>query len=378
VSSQVWASTSVFSPPPQHAAAEGDFDSLARRATEALRSDPKQAESLYSAALKLKPTWAEGWFYLGAALYKENKFSDSRAAFLRASELAPENGAVWGFLGLCESRLGDYANALQHIHKGEEVGLPDDPAFFSVVKNEAAVLCLRSHNFGGALAELRVLAKQGDRSPATVTTFGVVVLGMPYLPADIAADKRPLIELAGHAAVAFYADRDDDQSTPLFKQLLERYPNESGVHYFYGISLLKRDPKEAVEEFRRELEITPSHVGARQQIAILEIKSGNTTEAANLAREALKIQPDNPLSHAVLGRAYEYQGELEKAAFEFVTAVKLAPNNPQLHFALARIYQRTGNQAAADKETAEYKRLKALYDRENTGSIENTLIGDRQ
>jgi tetratricopeptide (TPR) repeat protein len=249
------------------------------------------------------------------------------------------------------------------IRKGEAIGLPDNMQFFSTVRNEAAAICLRSHDYSGAIEELRVLAKSGDKSPVTVRALGVTALGMPYLPAEVPAEKLLLVDLAGRAAAAFYAEIGDE-GAPLFKQLVARYPNEPGVHYFTGVSLLERDSNAALAEFRRELAISPSHVPARQQIAIIEIKSGDAQDAAALAREALKLQPSNPLSHAILGRAYEHMGQHEKATFEFEAAVKLAPNNAELHFSLGQNYRRAGRTLEADKQIAEFKRLKSVQDRE--------------
>ncbi len=337
------------------------FDALAGRASAALRTDPRQAIPLYRQALALKPDWAEGWFDLGGGLYQMDQLPEAEQAFRKAAALAPGNGAVWGFLGLCESRLGKYGGALTDFHKGEAAGLPDNLPFLSAVHNEAALIYLRSHDYSGSIEELRVLAKAGDKSPGTVHGLGVTALGMPYLPPEIPKEKMPLVDLAGRAALAFYAGTGDE-GAPLFKQLVAQYPKEPGVHYFIGISLLERDPNASLAEFRKELAISPSHVPARQQIAMLEIKTGDAKSAALMAREALQLQPSNALSHAILGRAYEHMGRRQEATSEFETAVKLAPDNPELHFSLGQNYRRMGRTADADKQITEFKRLKSVQD----------------
>ncbi|MBV9501481.1 MAG: tetratricopeptide repeat protein [Acidobacteriaceae bacterium] len=343
------------------ASSTDDFDVLASRASAALRSDPGQAVPLYRQALALKPDWAEGWFDLGGGLYQIDQFSEAEQAFRKAAALAPGNGAVWGFLGLCESRLGKYREALTDIHKGEVAGLPDNLPFVSAVHNEAALIYLRSHDYSGSIEELRVLAKAGDNSSPTVRALGVTALGMPYMPNELPGNKLPLVDLAGRAALAFYAG-NGDEGAPLFKQLIAQYPNEPGVHYFVGISLLERDPNASLAEFRKELAISPSHVQARQQIAMIEIKTGDAASAAVITREALQLQPLNALSHAILGRAYEHMGRHEDATSEFETAVKLAPDNPELHFSLGQNYRRVGRIVDADKQIAEFKRLKSIQD----------------
>ncbi len=334
-----------------------DFGSLSRRASDALQTNPQQAAMLYQQALALRPAWAEGWFYLGAALYGTKQYPESRTAFQKAAQIAPQNGAVWGFLGLCEYQVGDSAQALADIRKAEAIGLPDDLKFVSTVRNRAAVICIQSSGFGAAVEQLQPLALLGDNSPETIEDLGLSTLGIPRLPSEIPADKRSLVDLAGRAAWALYAENANDAST-LFHQLITEYPNEPGVHYLYGIYLLERDADAARTEFRKELKISPSHVPARLQIAILDIKAGDAESAVKLAEEALKLQPANALSHAVIGRAFVHMQQYEKAVPELQTAVKLAPENAQLHFSLAQAYRHLGRTAEAQKETAEFNRLK--------------------
>src|SRR4051794_39919999 len=174
-----------------------DFEDFAKRAAEALQQHPGQAAALYRQGVGLRPSWAEGWFYLGASEYELKRFSEARAALNRAAELAPENGSAWAFLGLAESELGDRSQAMAHIMKAETLGLPDNAQFVATVRVRAAVIAMRAADFTTAVEQLRPLALSGDKSPAVIEALGVAALTMPYLPADVPAAKRPLVELAG-------------------------------------------------------------------------------------------------------------------------------------------------------------------------------------
>jgi tetratricopeptide (TPR) repeat protein len=338
-----------------------DFDELSRRAAAVVQSNPREAASLYRQALELRPAWAEGWFYLGASLNGLKQNVEACKAFRRAAVLAPENGAVWAYLGLAEAELSHNAEALNDIRKAEALGLPDNPQFVSTVRNRAALLYLRLHNFDGAVQQLRPLTKMGDNSPETIDALGVATLTLPYLPSEVPPAKRPLVQLAGRAMCALYAPHPDEGG-PLFEDLIARYPNEPGVHYLRGIYLLDRDPDAARVEFFKELKITPSHVAARLQIGIIDLKAGNADSAADLARQALNREPGNTLAHAILGRAFTDLREYGKAIPELETAIKLDPSNAQLHFSLGQAYRHMGRDAEARKQEAEYKRLKALKD----------------
>src|SRR5436305_879384 len=110
------------------------FDELAARAAAALERNPQQAAELYAQAVAIRPSWAEGWFYLGASKYQLKQYAEAGAALERATALAPDNGGAWAFLGLTEYERADFAHATMHILKAEALGLPDNPQFVEVVR----------------------------------------------------------------------------------------------------------------------------------------------------------------------------------------------------------------------------------------------------
>jgi tetratricopeptide (TPR) repeat protein len=338
-----------------------DFETLSQQAAAALQNNPVEAIRLYKKALALQPSWAEGWFYLAASLYQTGAYSESREAFTQAAKLAPENGTVWAFLGLCEYQIGNFGGALADIRKGESLGLGDNRPFISTVRNRAALIHLRASDYAGSMEQLGPLAQLGDDSDTTIDALGVSALGMPYLPADTPAGDKALVHLAGQVAWAMAAQRADN-TAKLCEQLVQQYPKRPGVHYLYGIYLLSNNPDEALLQFQQELQIRPSHVPARLQIATLKLKSGDFPGAMDMAKQALTIQPNNPFCHIALGRALLGKGQAENAVPELEAAAQIAPQDPQPHFYLEQAYRRLGKTADALKEKEQFTRLKAAQD----------------
>jgi len=334
-----------------------DFDGVAQQAAAALQKDPPEAARLYGQAVGMRPRWAEGWFYLGASRYELRQFAEARDAFQRVTMLAPGNGGAWAFLGLCENELHDNKAALEHIDRGEKLGLPDNPQFVAAVRLCAAEICLRGSEFTLAIGELRPLAIAGNESDAIDQAFGEAALGIA--DASIAAGKSALVELAGKALWAMYAENPDRAST-LFAQLEAEYPAEAGVHYACGVYQLNTNADKALDEFREELKVNPGHVFARVQMALLLLQDGRARDAVQPAREAVSLQPQNFLCHVALGRALLETGQTEAAIAEFAAAAKLAPDNPQVHFHLAQAYRRAGRAGEARKQEEEFARLNAL------------------
>jgi len=339
------------------AAQTASFDDLARRASDALDSHPEEAVALYQQALALRPGWAEGWMYRGAALFQLNRFREARDSLRKGVALAPGQGTPLAFLGMAEYELGDYQRALSNILKGESMGLADRPDFVGAVRYRAALIYLRSSDFPQALEQLRPLAKHGTPSAPATEALGLSVLNLHFLPATLPPERRALVDLAGRAAWAFLAERVNE-SGPLFEQLVTRFPNEPGVHYMNGVFLIDHDAGAAEQEFRKELRITPSHVLARVQLALLLSKNGDAA-AVQLAGEAAQLEPSNPFCQVTLGRVLLDAGQATEAIAALEKGEKLAPQAARTHFYLEQAYRRAGRDADARKEKAEWNRLHA-------------------
>src|SRR5215210_1828911 len=92
-------------------AAPGEFERLSRQAASArLGGRMQQAISRYQAALRAKPQWIEGWWYLGTLLYDKSAFTEARDAFAQLVKLEPKAPPGWSFLGLCEFETKEYSN----------------------------------------------------------------------------------------------------------------------------------------------------------------------------------------------------------------------------------------------------------------------------
>src|SRR5260370_18077054 len=182
-------------------------------------------------------------------------------------------------LGLSEFQLKHYTRALRALERARPLGLGTSQGFIRSVqfhdgilnallgKPEVALQCL-------TLAANHIAAAHADAPKDTVLAdlklldaFGIAALRIPRLPSDLAALQVPVVRLAGRAQ-ALVALQDRVAAETEFKQMLALYPSEPGVHYMYGVFLLKEHPPLATDEFRREIEVSPSHDAARIQLAL--------------------------------------------------------------------------------------------------------------
>ena len=63
-----------------------------------------QAIKLYRECVRLRPSWAEGWWYLGTLLYDKDSFADARATLTHFVKIEPNGAPAWALLGLMSMR----------------------------------------------------------------------------------------------------------------------------------------------------------------------------------------------------------------------------------------------------------------------------------
>jgi tetratricopeptide (TPR) repeat protein len=339
------------------------FEDVARRAEAVIDSDPAQAVDLFKQALALKAGWAEGWLYLGASLYQLDRFAEASDAFRKGIALAPSQGSGWAFLGLCEAELDNSDQAIADIRKGEQLGLGDNWQFEVAVRVKAAQTLIKDSGFDEALAQLVPLSAHKENSAAVRETMGLCAMGIAKSAAELSPERRAVVDLVGKAAWESASQRPAE-AVAAYREVLERYPKEPGVHYAYGLYLMETDLARALAEFQKEVQADPQHWPALIEVGSLLVKQGSPEEGLQSLRQAMKIVPARHrwLCHAELGRADMAAGHLEAAIGELETSRRLMPGSAQVHFVLAQVYRRAGRKEDSLRETARFEQLKAQQD----------------
>jgi tetratricopeptide (TPR) repeat protein len=353
----------VGKPKPPAAAAKpqsAEFERLLKAATEARQAERwDEAIQLYGRLVKLKPDYVEGYWYQGTAYYSLDNYPQCRDVFRRVVTLAPKNGAGYAFLGLCEFGLKEYDRSLPHLLQSRELGVGDVPDLASVARYHAALLMARMDQHEQALETLGEFAAEGNDNPRVIEALGIATLRMPFLPSEVPPDRREMILMAGRASYLM-ATRNTAASEKAFEQLALRYPETPNVHYAFGVFLLQEKGERAIEEFKRELELQPAHPSSLMQIAFEYLKQGDAKTALTFAQQAVAAAPKEFPARKALGQALLDTGDVDGAIRELLAGIKMAPDSPGLHFLLGRAYQRAGRLEDANRERAEFTRLDRL------------------
>ena len=348
-------------------AAQGSSDALASDAAKARDAGRlEEALGLYRKALASRADWDEGRWYVATLLYELDRYAEAREAFAEVLRHQPTHAGALGLKGLCEFELRNYERALGDLLEAGKLGVSRSPGISTVVRYHTAILLTRFGEFEVANQMLTELASQAAETPQVIEAFGINVLRMPVLPGELPPDARERVGLAGRAGYAMAA-RHMDAARIALDELIARYPSTPHAHYARGVFLLTENADRALEDFRRELELSPSHVPARLQIAFELVKRGEPARARTSAEEAARLAPDHFATRLALGQVLLEMNDVDEAIPELEKAVALAPESPQTHFMLAKAYARAGRTVDAERERSEFTRLDQLFARCATG-----------
>lgn len=344
------------------------FDDLAARAA-ASRDNGRlqEALSLYRAALTARPDWDEGRWYVATLLYELDQFAEAKDAFADVLRREPAHAGAIGLKGLCEFELRQYDAALPDLLQARLMGVAQSGGIATAVSYHAAILLTRRAEFEVANQMLIEFVASGTDTPQVLEAFGLTVLRMAVLPSELSDPARELVQLAGRAGYAMAARHVDAARTAL-DELATRYPKTPNVHYARAVFFLTEDSARAIDEFRRELEISPSHVPSRLQMVFEYLKRGDAAQALPIAIEAATLAPDLFATRLALGQVLLETNEIPRAITELEAAARLAPGSPQAHFMLARAYARAGREDDAAKARAEFTRLDQIVRTTRQGS----------
>ncbi len=129
--------------------------------------------------------------------------------------------------------------------------------------------------------------------------------------------------------------------------------------YEFGLDVEEREPREAVEAYRRALALDPAHVEAHVNLGRLLHEDGNTAGAAVHYRRAVELAPEDATAWFNLGVALEDLTQLRDALQAYEKAAETDPEEAaDAHYNAAGILERLGDRPGALRHLKQYRDLR--------------------
>lgn len=207
---------------------------------------------------------------------------------------------------------------------------------------------------GRALEALREQLPAGR--PLSAVTVSAV--GDRVLVRDEAAVWEPD---SGQLRLDFAVSEVADAALPVARLALEEEGRDDGMSaddwYDAAVDLEAVSIEDAVDGYRRALELDPDHSDAHLNLGRLYHEAGRVEEAEAHYRSAATTDPESARAFYNLGVALEDQSATAGAIEAYEAALRLDADLAVAHFNLSRLLEAEGRKADALAHLAEYKKI---------------------
>ena len=269
------------------------------------KGDRETAAHAFERALSLKPDYVPAMVWLGDIYLDMGRSEAAQAVFARALARQPESAAALFGAGRAALARQAYGEAVQDLERA----LRADPLASGI----HYPLAMAYRGIGQREKADALLQKRGTAAPE---------LPDPLMQqADIVLDSAVSYEALGMQA------------------------------------LRRQDWSEAIQLFRRGLEVAPGDASLRYWMASAMIASGDAQGAEREFRTVVREHPDFAKAHFSLGAVLDQRGQKTDALREYEAAVRAAPNMPEAHLRLADTLRSLGRLQPAFAEYEEAVKL---------------------
>jgi tetratricopeptide (TPR) repeat protein len=276
----------------------------------------------FESALRIRPGDLAAQLRLAHSLTATPSWDEAGVIYRHILDEHPDCSQAWYGLGRVQAAMGDHAGAAQSYARACDRFPPYGAAHFALA------------------AELRRLGNKAE-AEQHLTAYSKNVTVEP--PLDDPLFKR--IHELNQSVQVHIARGAELEKAGQFDEAIREHeaalatdPNNAQVHINL-ISLYGRsgDHVKAKRHFEAAIKISPGRPDAWYDYGVLLFREQNNSEAAQAFRRALEINPDYAEAHNNLGAIYEQQGRMDDAAQEFGKAIADQPDYPLARFHLGRI-----------------------------------------
>ncbi len=180
-----------------------------------------------------------------------------------------------------------------------------------------------------------------------------------------AATVDPKIDLLWHyrnLGKAFYENpTTQKEAVEEFRKALELQPTSVRERVNYALALLRAgETQTAVAEFEKAQKQDPAIPHTWFNLGIVAKKEGDTPRAIEELEQMEKLVPGDSKTHYNLGVLYKQGGDKTKAIAELELAAKLDSNFAAPHLQLYNLYRQTNRAPESAQELKKFQELKAL------------------
>ncbi len=343
------------------------IESHSRRAQEFLRnSQPDLAAGEFRAILALDPNNVDARGNLGVTYFFQSDYEKAAPELRSAVKLRPNLWKIQALLGISEKRLGQTAGAqadleqsfpqLQEEKLRIQAGLELIEIYYAVGQLDKAA---------GVAGILRQLAPTDTDILYTAHRIYSDLAGESMLTMSMLAPKSARM----HQIMAQELARQGniDEAIAHYREAIKMEPRLPGLRFelaeALNLSSSPSDQEQVEKEYRAALSDNPFDEKSACRLAEIALRAADLQGALALYSRALELQPNDAEAGLGMGKTLSQLHRPAEALPYLQRAAELEPFTAVTHYRLSLVYRASGRAADAQKELAEFQRLKEMKER---------------
>jgi tetratricopeptide (TPR) repeat protein len=338
-----------------------------RQAQEFLRANrPDDAIREFNAVLQLDPNNVDARGNLGVTLYFKGDYTKAVPQLRAALKLRPNLWKIQALLGMSERRIGQISAALSDLEKSfpelqeqklrVQAGMEIVEIYYGASQLEKAA---------AVVAALRQIAPENTDVIYTAYRIYSDLSGEAMLEMGMLAPKSARM----HQMMAQEMARQGniDGAIAHYREAVKLDPHVPGLRFelaeALSLSTNPGDQEQVEKEYQAALAENPFDEKAESRLGDIALRSSDLESALKHYKRALELQPNDADACLGIGRTLIQLHRPAEAEPYLKRSVELEPFTAAAHYRLSLVYRASGRTADAEKELAEFQRLKDMKER---------------
>jgi len=343
------------------------IDSHSRQAQEFFRQGkPDLAAAEFNAILKLDPNNVDAHANLGVAFFFKGDYAKAAPQLRTAVKLRPSLWKIQALLGLSEKRLGQTGGAQTDLEQSFPQ-LQEEKLRIQTGMELIEIYYAAGHldKAAGVAGILRQIAPTDTDILYTAYRIYSDLAGESMLTMAMLAPKSARM----HQIMAQEMARQGNTEGAIahYREAIKMDPRLPGLRFelaeALNLSASVSDQEQVEKEYQAALSDNPFDGKAECRLGEIALRASDLESALKHYRRGLELQPNDAEASLGVGKTLSQMHRQTEAEPYLKRAAQLEPFTAVTHYRLSLVYRAAGRTAEAQKELAEFQRLKDMKER---------------
>ena len=353
--------------PPAAPGKPQQIEAHSRQAQQFLRQgQPDKAAEEFAAILALDPNNVDAHGNLGVTYFFQNDYAKAAPQLRSAVKLRPNLWKIQALLGISEKRIGQTAGARADLEQSFPQ-LQEDKVRIQAGLELIEIYYAEGHleKAAGVAGVLRQLAPTDTDILYTAYRIYSDLAGESMLTMAMLAPKSARMHQMMGQEMARQGNTEG--AIAHYHEAVKMEPRIPALRFelaeVLNLSASPSDQEEVEKEYKAALADNPFDAKAETRLGDIALRASELESALAHYKRAVELQPNDADACLGIGKTLTQMHRPAEAEPYLKRAAQLEPFTAVTHYRLSLVYRAAGRTADAQRELAEYQKLKDMKEK---------------